>query len=379
MKIVHICISAPYIDGWGYQENLLPEYLSELGTDNYVICCANIFPEYLGLEQKNSIKARGKRYTNGAIKVVRIMAHKLTTTFIVPRGLHAALKEIAPDVVFHHGINCTSLVESYRYCRKYGAKLFVDNHADEYNISKNKVWVLLYHKVLLRCTIRFISDHVALYYGVTNGRCSFMTKYYGLPCERVELLPIGADTNRSDCLPSKDVLRQKYGYSSSDKIVITGGKMGVGKGTDTLIRVLGRLNDKTDPIKLILFGKFEDGETEKLAERSHFITRYGWCDRQQTLELLKIADVACWPVHHTTLIEDAVSVGTPLILRKTTTTAHLIEKNGFWIDDSLEVIIDRFFTDKQLRLATVENALQMKKKLSYTVIANRVINDIEKL
>ena len=52
MRIVHICISAPYIDGWGYQENLLPRYLQKAGTENYVIASMNDFPVYLKPEAK---------------------------------------------------------------------------------------------------------------------------------------------------------------------------------------------------------------------------------------------------------------------------------------------------------------------------------------
>ena len=37
MKIVHFCLSGPYNDNWGYQDNLLPLYQQKLGHDVTVI------------------------------------------------------------------------------------------------------------------------------------------------------------------------------------------------------------------------------------------------------------------------------------------------------------------------------------------------------
>lgn len=45
------------------------------------------------------------------------------------------------------------------------------------------------------------------------------------------------------------------------------------------------------------------------------------------LIVLKLADVACWPIHYTTLIEDTVSVCTAIIIRKTIISAHLSSKD----------------------------------------------------
>ena len=37
MKIVHLCISAFYIDNCSYQENLLPKYHAKMGYDVTII------------------------------------------------------------------------------------------------------------------------------------------------------------------------------------------------------------------------------------------------------------------------------------------------------------------------------------------------------
>lgn len=380
MKIVHICISAPYIDGWGYQENLLPEYLADNNIDNYIITCNNVFSSYLPQEQIENIKQKGNHYSINGIMVNRIPAKKITTTFIIPYGLYNELKSISPDVIFHHGVNSTSLLIASIYAKKNKCILMADNHADIINISKNSVWNYVYHKMLIRYTIKYLCSNVNRFYGVTHGRCDFLREYYKIPLEKIDFLPIGADTKSSDLIESKNSLRRRYHYQEDDLIVISGGKMGIGKGTDMIIHAVAELNKKGRQIKIILFGKFEDKETETLAiENAEFVSCQGWCNRQKTLELLKLADIACWPIHHTTLIEDTISVSTPLILRKTSTTEHLIANNGFWLKDNLADILDKFFLRDIHNEKIHSGCSEMKRKLSYNSVVYKLLQDIKSI
>ncbi len=377
MKIVHICISGPYIDNWGYQENLLPEYLTDLGIDNYVVTSKNNFPKFLSPEEKRIINDKGDNYSINNVNINRINTKQLTTSLSFTFGLSKLLKQIKPDVIFHHGLNCTSLIIASSYCKKYKSLLFIDNHADKLNISKNKYWVWFYHKILLRSTVKIINSTVSKYYGVSEGRCSFLKEYYNIESEKIDLLPIGADTKLSQNISSKYDLRKKYELSETANIVVSGGKMGKHKGTDKLIKTIADINLKSDlNIQLVLFGKFEDLQTKEIAEHYNFIRLYGWCNRVKTLELLKLADIACWPVHHTTLIEDAISVDTPLILRQTETTEHLISKNGYWENDNLNEILSSFFANKiQLRKGCEDK----KKEISYQTVAKKILMDITDL
>lgn len=375
MKIAHICLSSAYIDNWGYQENLLPEYLSKFGSENFVITSNDCLPSYLNQTVKDEVIAKGNSYKVGNVNIHKIRGRRLTSSVLIPHGLKKILTLLEPDVIFHHGISPTTLPIASKYAKKHSCKLFVDNHADEINMSKNKLWGLLYYKFLSRmaCNIRYI--YITKFYGVTYSRCDFINKYFCIPKEKIELLPIGADTDMADTLAPKDNLRKKYGFSKDDRIIVTGGKMGIHKGTTDLIRAVEELNTEYS-IKLILFGKFEDHETLNLAKDKNFIIQYGWCDRIKTLELLRLSDAACWPIHHTTLNEDAIAVETPLIIRKTGTTEHLINGNGLWVEkgnkDELKHAINEFYSsDNEYSTACT----RMKDKISYNSIAKKIIDD----
>ena len=112
MKIVHICISAPYIDGWGYQENLLPKYLQSLGVQNHIVASANHFPEYLKSHIIEEIKAKGSDYIQDDIVVHRIQTIRITSSLFATRGLRKVLDEIQPDAIFHHNLKNVKHVQA---------------------------------------------------------------------------------------------------------------------------------------------------------------------------------------------------------------------------------------------------------------------------
>lgn len=381
MKIVHICISSPYIDNWGYQENLLPNYLQKKGIRNYVVASSNDFPKYLKQEVVEIIKAKGNNYTLDGIVVRRIPTKRISNSFICPKGLKSVLEEIQPDVIFHHNFNCTSMPIAARYARKHGVPMVVDNHADTINMTKNKLWIWFYYKFLIRLSCKLYQKQIRKAYGVTHARCDFIHDYYGLTRKKIDCLPIGADTDVADSILSKTELRRKYGVYDSDFVVVTGGKMGKEKGTDQLINAMVALHESYPQLKLVLFGLFEDNDVEEQTKQSSVTTVHGWCNRTKTLELLKMADVACWPIHHTTLIEDAISVCTPLVIRETSTTEHLIEGNGSWIkngsaEDIEGILLLLMNQNKTQELAMKQSCEIMKNKLSYNTIAETVLKDI---
>ena len=248
-------------------------------------------------------------------------------------------------------------------------------------MSKTKIWSTIYYKLILGMVCKLFQKQIFKAYGVTHSRCAFIHDYYGLKQNKIDFLPIGADVDLADTISPRTELRRKYGFNDSDFIVVSGGKMGNRKGTDTLIRAVEELHDIYPQLKLALFGKFDDVEVENQAHRSTLTTVFGWCDRIMTLELLKMASVACWPIHHTTLIEDSISVCTPVINRGTSTSEHLINGNGVSIKDgTIDEIKDA------LLLLLNQNEKQhdelcfackkMKQTIGYHTIAKKVLSDI---
>jgi glycosyltransferase involved in cell wall biosynthesis len=362
-KITHISNGLP-IGNWGYQENVLPLYLNKIG---YI----NSFIAYNNKKKENLI-------TENEINYRLIRGIKISTCLIIPWGMYKALKKEKPDLIFHHNVNPFSLPICVIYAKLNKCLVVADNHVDEINFGVNNVINYLVHKVFIYVTCKLFQNGVIKFYGVTLARCYFLSKYYGIKPEKIDFLPIGCHTDLANSLKSKTCLRELYGYDMNKFIIISGGKMGIDKGTDKLIMAVKRLVQERLNVELILFGTIKDNYTKNMVGENSFIKTHDWCNRKKTLELLRLSDIACWPIHHTTLIEDAIAVGTPIIIRKTQVTEHLVEGNGSYIDFGTE---EELYSTLKINyesyhLNNYEHAvIAMKNKLSYNVIANKIISD----
>lgn len=378
MKIVHITLQG-YMDGWGYQENLLPEYMALAGHEVTVVPSANFFPKYVKKEEIDAIRAKGTTYMIDHVKVRRINIYITTSQYpFVVCGLYSLLEEEHPDVIYHHDINSSSMMTCWWYCiRHKNVKLFVDNHADEINQSKRKLWNAVISKGLMRLCTKVVQSRVSRFYGVTPGRCDYLEKVYGASHNKISLYPIGGDTNATDIISaSKQELRMKYGIQPESHVIVSGGKMGVDKGTVSLINAVSKLRERGKHVSLVLFGRFTDDETREIAENTEAVYIHGWCDRRKTLELLKMSSIACWPIHHTTLIEDAIAASVPLVIRETSNTSHSINGNGLFIqkgtEEELVNAFDKILTDYQ---SYVDGAEKIHDKYSYVSLVKKFEED----
>ena len=130
---------------------------------------------------------------------------------------------------------------------------------------------------------------------------------------------------------NRSELRAKYSIPDDAFVVVSGGKMDASKGTLDLIAAIESLLPGIPHLHLVLFGK-ASREVSEAADGKVFITRLGWCDRETTLSLLLMSDAACWPLLHTTLIEDAVACGKPLIVKASGNVRHFeAEGNGIFL------------------------------------------------
>lgn len=372
MKVV--LFSSIYIDNWGYQENLLPKYFKVLGHEVSVITL-NKLPEYIS--DKKEFK---NNYYIDGVEIIRISTYLfLTFTLFFTKGLYRTLVSQKPDILFHHDVCLTSLLVCVCYKILHPkCKLVVDNHADLINKTKSKFWFYFYYKFVLRILSFVASPFVEKFYGVSLSRCDFLETVYKIKSEKIRLLPIGADTLAVDEISmSDDEIRLKYQVPKDDFIVVSGGKMGIDKGTDVLIRAVDELRTAGIKISLILFGAVKDKQTEILIKDSKSVLNMGWCERLKTLELLKMSNVAVWPIHHTTLIEDSIACLTPLIIRKTRTTEHLIDGNGIFIEnENIDEIKDSIIKLTSLDSKSVlQECKYMREKIDYRSIVNQIIND----
>lgn len=382
MKIVHVCLGIEhFIDTWGYQQNLLPAYHARLGLETVVVAAQNALPTFVDRETREKIREKGNDYYIDWVRIRRIPCYFSGHFHIqVAKALYRILEEEKPEIIFFHGVFSFSIFSCVRYKRKFtGVRLVIDNHGDDLNINPNKIYRFLFLRLLWRGIHSFIRKDVDRYYGVTNARCRLLEDYLKIDKEKIKLLPIGADTERAKGpVATREELRKKYGFSGDDFMIVHGGKLDPRKGTANLIRAYLKLKETYPQVKLVLFGKFMDEQVERIAQETEGVVCYSWLSRCETFELFKSADVAVWPIHHTTLIEDAFAAGLPVLFRKTPTTEHLINEDTVYLKSgSVEELVDcleKLISGKERDRfsAAAEKTLT---KINYYTVAGTVVRD----
>ncbi len=374
MKIVHI--ADIYVEGWGYQENLLPLYQKLAGHDVVVVSDNDHLGQLRDDNLAHAILSRGKEYEFDGIRIYKIKEFFTTSsTALFCAGLYRILEREKPDMIFQHNLNLSTLTVAARYKKRHPTiKLYVDSHSDWVNESKNRLWHLLYCKCAIPIQVKRLGDRVDYYFGVSPLRCDYLEKVFCVPQNKIKFLPIGCDTRQAEQVSnSGEELREKYGIPADSFVVTSGGKLDRSKGTIELINACESLRSQGISITLVLFGRMDD-EVSAAIQGKAWIKSWGWCDRLTTVTLLKMADVACWPCFHTTLIEDAIAAGTPIIVKDSDNVSHFMkEKTGVFLKKSgRDELTSALLHVKNNLPAYRDNVATAKKKYSYAMLIKQL-------
>lgn len=322
MKIVHIAIDCFYIEGWGYQENLLPKYHRLAGHDVYMISSRfdkdkfnrpRLRPtaEYIN---KDGIKVSILDYgiPAGIWKVLRQRPIE---------GLYERLTKICPDIIFVHGGCSVASLDVIRYKKGHThVRLFADQHGDYYNAPVKTLKQRLIAKFLFGYMVRSLAKHTEMYWGVTPWRVDYLQKVYGLKPSQTDLLVMGADDELAD-FDNRDKigseLRKKNNISPKSFLVVTGGKIDPTKNIHILMEAVSNIPRDAN-ISLVVYGSVKDNiknAFDNLIASNPNIHFVGWLNNEDITRWMLAADLAVFPGTHSVLWEVCAACGTPMIVK----------------------------------------------------------------
>lgn len=330
MKIVHLCLSAFFIDNYSYQENLLPKYHVKMGHKVTVIASLFTFDKngkdshldgYSEYEDKNGFHVVRLPYKN-PVTINKTLRHYDRFEEILNRE--------SPDVIFSHNVSFADITILAKYLKKHpNVKVFADNHADYINSAKNFISRHILHPIIWRHYAKMLEPYLTKCYGVTPMRCRFLKEMYHIKSEKIEFLPMGVD---DEAIPvDRDSVRKdiriELGIPDSAIVILTGGKIDKLKNTHVLLEALQKLNSQN--IHLIICGtltqemEYLKGEFESNAN-IHYL---GWCNADRVMNCMVASDLACFTGTHSTLWEQSVGVGLPAIFKRWNEMEH-VNVNG---------------------------------------------------
>ncbi|MDM7320747.1 MAG: glycosyltransferase family 4 protein [Fervidobacterium sp.] len=390
MRIVHVCLTGPYTDGLGYQENLLTKYHKKLGHE--VIIIAN------DCRWSKSGKIECSSLEETYINENGIPVYRLTPVFGafgrrlgLYHGFLKLLRELDPDVVFFHGPQSLALLKVVKYKKRHKSEvvLLVDSHADFWTSARNFISKNILHKGLWRIVVKTVEPYVEKFYCVAPQCCDFLRQVYRIADSRIELLVMGADDEKIILDQDKrgkirKQIREKLKIKESEFLIITGGKIDKQKRqTLSLMKVVR--NFREAPLKMVIFGTIAEELSEEFMSLldADKIIYLGWLSQEQIYEYLIASDLAVYPGRFSVLWQHTVALGIPSVFKYFPGQEYL-DLGGnclFLYDDSEEEmykVLKRVVTDETLYGRMKEVALKEGHKVfTYGEIAKKFLEPVK--
>ena len=387
-RILHMMLASFYIEGAGYQENLLSRYHKLMGLDVVIITNHNDWA-------KTPVSCEKRYVNNDGVKVIilptkpnrfknkrlNVISNLLRKNYI---GLYNCLEEINPEIIFVHGCQSFDNLEVVKYKHRHPeVKIFVDNHSDYYNTPVNTFRQKLISKIVFRYVAKRLYAVCETFWGVTPWRVEYIRDVYGLPEEKTKLLVMGGDDTKIDFTQREAIRRRfraKYDIGKDKKIVVTGGKIDITKNIHLLIKAVGPIEN----VRLVVFGKPTDdfkSDYEALLLKYPKVINIGWVDSSQVYDYFLSSDLVVFPGTHSVLWEQAVACGVPMVVKKWDGMQHVnVGGNCKFIDDvteeNIKFQIVEIISDTSLYV-TMKNVAenQARRQFLYSNIAKRAIGE----
>lgn len=371
MKIVHLCLSNFYIDGYAYQENMLVAEHVRAGHDVHVLASTETF----GPNGKLTYMAPSSYRSADGAMIERLPYRfaslpKFARKLRAYPGLLSRLSQLAPDVIMFHGLAGYALREVAQYARQNpNVVLYADSHEDFNNSARTWVskWVL--HFLFYRTIFRMSLPAIRKVFCITKETEFFVGGFYGCPADKMELLPLGGRV-----LPDEDyarlrqAARAEHHWGDDLRIFVQSGKFDSAK---RLIESLEAFSALPDPnVRLILAGVFMSDvkdKAEELVARDSRIVPLGWLDTQGLTRLLAGADVYLQPGSQSATMQMALCCRKPVIVADVISHHTLISSNG-WLVSSKQSLYDALASAAQMERSGLESMSAQSLKVAATML-----------
>lgn len=329
MKIMHCCLAAFYIDGYGYQENVLPKMHKKLGYDVMILASTETFMDNMSIGyvesqcyyNKDGIFVDRVGYSK---KIPKKLVHKLR----VYENVYDKIEDFCPDIIFLHDVQFLDIYSIRKYKRKNPyVKIYIDGHADFSNSARGIISKYVLHRLIYRHCCKVIEKYAEYFYGTLPARVDFFTEVYGTEKSKTKLLVMGADdeyVQKAKDANIRKIIRKKYNIKDSDFLIVTGGKIDNEK-RQTLELMKAVNTFKESNIKLLVFGSIiEDikDEFNELCDNKNIIY-IGWVKAEDTYSYFESSDLIIFPGRHSVLWEQAVGQGKPCVFRRYSGHTHI--------------------------------------------------------
>lgn len=378
MKIVNICMGAPFTEGYSYQDSMLPDYQHRLGHDVTVITglkTRNSKGEVITVPEEDTVLKNGVRLIRIAPKGFGKLRHNVLGVY---PGIRKKLEELSPDLIMVHGLGSHVAGYAVSHKRKHPkTHLIADNHQDYGTTdTKNRVLNLVAAWFKMRWK-KWIKDYDKVY-AVTGWRKTFAHEVYGIPYDKLDTLILGIDEryiNLASDPGNREAIRKEYGIGADCFVFCTGGKLDGKKKILEMMRAFSKTEGER--LRYLIFGSAAPDvkeEFEKLLREDSRFVYIGYVPSEKTNSILAASDFGLFAGNHSVLWEQAIGCGLPCLFRQYEANDHTdVNGNCIRLKDAKEKdifrIMERVSIDPAYYRDLKQKSAVAAERFSYRAIA----------
>lgn len=318
MRVLHLCLSCFYIDGYQYQENILPRIHKEQGHDVKIIASTETFIDNMHLGYTNP----GAYTTEYGVRITRlpykgIFGNRISSKLRYYRELYQEIESFRPDIIMSHDISYGSIDEVIDYVKRHeDVILYADCHADANNSGRSVVSKYVLHRAFYRAHIKKAEPYIKKLLYISEETRQFIIENYRFDEEKLEFYPLGG------IIPSVEEYnenrarkRGELHLDEDDILILHSGKLDKNKKTIELLNAF--LSIEEPKIRLAVIGSLGEGiekEARKLMQQDPRIAFLGWKTSEELQEYLCACDIYAQPGTQSVTMQQAVCAGCGVML-----------------------------------------------------------------
>ena len=380
----------------GYSNTMLARYLARLGADVHYI--ATDLPVYHKSQDARSAYdqfSADATMTPGATEqydgyTVHCVGHRNVLGVPMFVGLIDKLREIRPDIVQLY-INAGWVpLQAAAAKALLGFKLFSAAHTtiSVFPLARRatRPWDREWIANLLTRVIpgRVVSAFTEKCYAATGDCATVATRFYGMPNNKIEIAPLGVDTENFypartiDELRGRASTRADLGFADDDIVCIYTGQFTSGKNPIILARAVAMLRARGASVRGLFIGN--GPQRNELAACDGCVV-LPFRPHRELPNYYRASDIGVWPTQESMSMLDAAACGLPIIVNDTLLAHERIDGNGVTyrlndVADLAEKIAQLTNSDLRNRLGA-NGALRISQLFSWKGIASRRLADYE--
>lgn len=378
MRILHMCLSCFYIDGYNYQENAIPRMNKMGGHQVKIIASTETY-----INAKMGYSNPGTYLNEDGIEVTRVaykntLPHAIMKKIRSYQDVYQKIEEFQPEVILFHGMAAYELNTVAAYKKKNPqVKLYIDSHEDYNNSARNFVSKNFLHRIFYRNIVKRNIKYAEKVLCISLEVMDFVNEMYKVPREILELYPLGGDIlDDREYHARRNQMRQELGLNQNDILLLHSGKMSAGKRTKDIILALREIPQSN--IKLVLLGSFaEELEHEMLdlIREDARISFLGWKSREALIDFLCATDIYVQPGTQSSTMQNALCNRCAVLLYPYKSHEIFLKDNGYFVEsrEDIERCLREIVMEPQKISEMSEHSFEIAKNhLDYKKLAARI-------